>query len=261
MNNKGLRGEHRKPSYGNDRTRADWVVDLVFPRRCPVCDRPVRPFGAMICEECEEKLAPRKLTSRMTLCCRCGKPVADKRRELCPDCEKIRHSYERGCAVYRYRDVSGALYRLKYQGRREYADWMGDRMAARLLQEFDPEEIDALVPIPVSVQRERKRGYNQAAVLAERISQRTGIPVREGYLSRRTDTAVLRSMSAEQRRRNLKNAFIAPVDDVKSRIIMLIDDIYTTGATIDACAQQLQEKGASKVYYVTLAIGENPTPE
>ena len=237
------------------------MADLIFPRRCPACDRAVRPFGGIICRECEDQLLVRELSSEMALCCQCGKPLQDEHREFCEDCTKIHHRYQRGCAVYRYRDVSGALYRLKYQGRREYAEWMGERMAERLCQEFDPEEIDALVPVPVSARRERKRGYNQAAALAFYISRETGIPIREEYLARRTDTAVLRGMSGEERRRNLKNAFIAPVDDVKSKVIMLIDDIYTTGATIDACTEQLLEKGASAVCYVTLAIGESPAPE
>ncbi len=233
------------------------ALDAVFPRRCPVCDRAVRPFGRLICRECEEDLFPRMLSEQDALCCCCGRPLADPRAEFCRGCEGVTHACRRGGAAYRYRDVSGALYRLKYEGRAEYADWMGEQMADCLLRNFAGERIDALTPVPVSKERARRRGYNQASLLARRISAITGIPVHEEYLIRREDTAVLREMGALDRRSKIKNAFIAPIDDVKSKIIVLIDDIYTTGATVDACAAQLLQRGAGTVYYVAFAVGED----
>jgi ComF family protein len=233
------------------------AVNLLFPRRCPVCDEAVRPFGGLICRECEEKLLPKALSEKDALCCRCGKPLSDPRAEFCGDCEGVRSFYVRGCAAYRYRDVSGALYRLKYESRAEYAEWMGDQMAGRILEEFGRVGVDMLTPIPISKEREKKRGYNQAALLAERISRTTGIPVNQDCLVRKTDTAVLRSMGALDRRNKIKNAFIASGVDVKSKIIMLIDDIYTTGATVNTCAEKLMEKGAAAVYCAVLAIGED----
>ena len=132
-------------------------------------------------------------------------------------------------------------------------------MTVRLLEEFGDVHLNALVPVPVSAKRERKRGYNQAALLAQVIGRNTGIPVREDFLLRRTDTAAMKGMSAQQRRVNLKKAFTAPFDDVKSKTIMLVDDIYTTGTTVDACAAALKEAGAAAVYFITLAIGEERT--
>lgn len=185
--------------------------------------------------------------------------MKNPQRDRCTDCRREKHSYERGCACYRYRQISGAVFRLKYEGRAEYADWMGNEMTGRLLEEFGETHLDALVPVPVSANRERKRGYNQAALLAKVIGRNTGLSVREDFLLRRTDTAAMKGMSAAQRRVNLKKAFTAPSDDVKSKTIMLVDDIYTTGTTVDACAAALKEAGAAAVYFVTLAIGEERT--
>lgn len=231
--------------------------DLLFPRRCPICDRPVHPFGALICPECEERMTELS-PERDVLCCRCGKPLSDPTAEYCGDCAGGGHEYLRGCAVYRYREVSGAIYRFKYEGRAEYADFFGMRMAQRLGEEFDPAKIDAMIPVPLSEERCQSRGYNQAGLLARRIGQETGIPVREDILLRGRGTQVLRSMSADARRANLKNAFIVSADDVKSKVYVLVDDIYTTGATMDACAGALRLAGAAGVFFITLAIGEDP---
>ena len=235
------------------------MLDLLYPRRCPVCDRAAAPFGAIICDRCEQEMRRKRIRITDTLCCRCGKPMKDTKRDLCADCRREEHSYERGCACYLYRQISGAVFRLKYEGRAEYADWMGNEMTVRLLEEFGDVHLNALVPVPVSAKRERKRGYNQAALLAQVIGRNTGIPVREDFLLRRTDTAAMKGMSAQQRRVNLKKAFTAPFDDVKSKTIMLVDDIYTTGTTVDACAAALKEAGAAAVYFITLAIGEERT--
>ena len=239
------------------RHAAGIAADLVFPRRCPVCDEPVRPFGALICDSCGEKLAQKALSpKRDALCCRCGKPVYGN-RELCRDCEKRARLFTKGCAVYRYRDVSGMLYRLKYEGRAEYADFLGAKMAERLREEWNPAQVDVLAPVPVSRERLWKRGYNQAELLAKTIAEETGISLREDLLIRQNQTTALRNMSAQERRRNLKNAFIVSDIDVESKRIMLVDDIFTTGATIDACARQLLRAGAAEVMFLAAAIGED----
>lgn len=193
-------------------------------------------------------------------CCRCGKPV-EPEEEYCSDCRQKKHMYYRGAAVFRYRSVSGALYRFKYEGRREYGDYFGREMA-RALEDFLPQmgaahRPELFVPVPCSEERKRKRGYNQAAVLADQLARRTKIPVCERALARSKDTAAMRNMSASERQNNLKKAFHAYGNSVRLKSIMLIDDIYTTGATIDACAGALLEAGAKEVSFLTLAIGEN----
>ena len=231
-------------------------IDLFFPRRCPVCDRPVKPYGALICDECADVPCP----VGDSTCCKCGKPV-DPQQEYCTDCRSGKHFYRRGASAYRYRSISGSLYRFKYEGRREYADYYALEMA-RALERFLDEEgplhtPQALVPVPCSARKMRTRGYNQAAVLAEKLAEKADIPVLEKLLVRSKDTQALRSLSASERQNNLKKAFHAYGNSVRLKSIMLIDDIYTTGATIDACARTLLEAGAEEVNFLTLAIGEN----
>ena len=164
-------------------------------------------------------------------------------------------------AVYRYRSVSGSLYRFKYDGRREYADFYGEGMARamdRFLRETGAQHVpELLVPVPCSRQRMRKRGYNQAALLAHRLSEKTSFPVAEDLLVRSRDTRAMRGMTALERQINLKRTFHVYGNGVRLKSIMLIDDIYTTGATIDACAGALLEAGAEEVSFLALAIGED----
>ena len=144
---------------------------------------------------------------------------------------------------------------------RAYADDYGREMARaldRFIAETGGEHTPGiLVPVPCSAQRIRKRGYNQAAVLAEKLSEIAQIPVDGDVLKRSKDTKAMRTMSASERQNNLKKAFHAYGNSVRLKSIMLIDDIYTTGATVDACAQALLEAGAKEVSFLTFAIGEN----
>ena len=113
-----------------------------------------------------------------------------------------------------------------------------------------------LVPVPSSPDRVRRRGYDQSVLLARALSRETGIPVAEGALRRIRNTPLMRGMGVPERQKNTENAFHAQGNSVESKSIMLIDDIYTTGSTMDACARTLRRVGAGPVYFLTLAIGE-----
>ena len=258
------------------------MKELLFPRRCPVCDRPVlrtpaRP-DAMICPACEGQL----VRVRGAVCDKCGKLLgaednsaaegkavsggvqdlpgshAKAAARLCGDCARIRHSFSRGGAAFTWHSAHDAIFRLKYKGRREYADYFAAEMAKVLRERFRGEAFDLLVPVPLSAERMRSRGYNQALLLARGVGEAAGIPVGEDALRRVKATAPMKDLSPESRRRNMKNAFHAYGNDVKSKKILLVDDIYTTGATIDACAEAILAAGAVKVCFLTAAIGEQP---
>lgn len=235
---------------------AGTAVNLVYPRRCPVCDRPVAPAGALVCPACEPMLQ-RVLAP---VCRRCGKPLragASASPSLCRDCCRMPHAYDRGGAVFTYRSAAGGLFRFKYGGRREYSAYYGRAMARKLAEDYPAGTFDFLVPVPLSAKRLQKRGYNQALLLAREISGRTGIPVREDLLRREEDTRPMKNMGPLERQNNLKKAFHVYGNDVELSTILLIDDIYTTGATIDACAKALYRQGARRVCFLTLAIGED----
>ena len=227
------------------------AVSLIFPGKCPVCDRPVRPFGALSCPECENRIR----YVEGDVCCKCGKPVPDS-REYCRDCERRHHDFKRGFSLFEYNSVSDSIYRFKYRGRREYAVWYGKQMAAKLGGDLRRLRPDALIPIPIHSSKMRTRGYNQASVLARELGRRIGIPVYDGLLIREKKTSPLKDLTPEERNNILRGAFKITSNDVKLKTIVIIDDIYTTGATIDEAARVLKAAGAENVYFATLSIGK-----
>ena len=151
---------------------AGFAEDLLFPPRCPICDEPVPLSGERICAACAGRLRP----IRGNVCRKCGRPLAAA-GTLCMDCSVREHFYSAGCAAFRYRDISGSLYRMKFEGRAEYAEYYGHEIAKRIRECFTPEEIgalDALVPVPVSAQRLRQRGYTRRSSWRGQSLRRSG---------------------------------------------------------------------------------------
>ena len=114
---------------------------------------------------------------------------------------------------------------------------------------------DALIPVPLHKGKLRVRGYNQAEVLAKELSVLTGIPMFPDLIERVEKTAPMKDLSAAERQNNLKRAFKIRRNDVKLSTIIIIDDIYTTGSTIDAVSREFKKAGAQRIYFLTLAIG------
>ena len=228
----------------------EWILQLLFPKRCPVCDEIVHPYKAGICSACKRKL--KLLTPPW--CLQCGKKLYDE-EELCQDCRRKNHNFVRGRALYEYGSVAPSIYRLKYGKRQEYADFFGEEIAYFLgdfIREIDP---DALIPIPLHRKRRAKRGYNQSELLAKAVGRALGIPVYDKLLCRVKNTAPLKRQNPQERQNNLKKAFIIRQNDVKLDTIIIIDDIYTTGSTVDEAADILRQHGVKSVYVITLACG------
>ena len=237
----------------NPRLKAavDSAVTLLYPRRCPFCDEPVKPWNALVCAECRQKFS----YIEMPYCLKCGKHISDSGREYCGDCAAHPHIYDSGRALFSYRGVSASVARFKYRGRREYAAYYAACIVEELGGFIRSCRAEALIPVPLHKSRRRKRGYNQAQVLAEELAALTGIPVRADLIERVEKTAPMKDLSAVERQNNLKKAFKIRQNDVKLSTIVIIDDIYTTGSTIDAMAQAFTEVGISGIYFITLTIG------
>lgn len=237
---------------------ADDIRDMLFPVRCPVCDRPVRYQERKegICTECRKRL-PLIKNNR---CFKCGRMLEKPGEEFCRDCRERRtvHFYEKGLALCCYNDIMReSLYKMKYQGRREYAETYGRIMARHFGNVIKRAGVEGIIPVPLHPKRERERGYNQAALLARAFGRESGIPVYENYLVRARYTPPMKSLSIAERQNNLKKAFKIRQNDVKLKVIIVIDDIYTTGSTIDAVAKMLLKAGTLHVFFITLAIGED----
>ena len=147
--------------------------------------------------------------------------------------------------------IREAVHALKYQGIRAVAPTLGQLLARFItLREM---HVDLLVPVPLQPKRERKRGYNQSLLLAKETGTAGGIPVEPGALVRVKDTASHPALRAEERRANVEGAFRARRELVADRRLLVVDDVCTTGATLEACAIALKEAGATSVWGIALA--------
>lgn len=229
-----------------------WFADLIFPRRCPVCGDIVMPRGELICPDCVKKLS----FVKQPVCKKCGKEITSAEREYCLDCGKHKRTFEYGRALVNYDAVAKkSMAAIKYRNKREYLDFYAEAICLKYGRLMLRLEADALVPVPVHPSRRRARGFNQAELLARRIGERLEIPVCPDMLVRRKKTAPQKQLNPKERLHNLEEAFAAGnVPDGIKRVI-LVDDIYTTGSTIEACARALSGAGVEKIYFITICIG------
>ena len=188
-------------------------------------------------------------------CMKCGKPLFKEMEEYCEDCKKKRHKFVQGKSLYEYKSAAAIIYRLKYGKRQEYAEFLGRDMAEHFVWDMKNWKAEALVPVPIHKTRKRQRGYNQAELLANEISRCTGIPVEKDLLVRCKKTIPQKLLRDAERQNNLKKAFKMGRNDVKLSTIIIIDDIYTTGSTVNEMADVLEKMGIDKIYVLTLAIG------
>ena len=227
-------------------------LDLLYPRRCPVCSEIVMPKGNLICPDCMEKLA----FVRRPVCKCCGKEIISPEAEYCFDCTRHPHSFDSGMALINYNDTaSRSMARIKYNNRREYLEFYSEAMVRKMGKRSRFMDGDVLIPVPVHPSRRRERGFNQAEELARRLSGPLGIPVNTSILKRTRKTAPQKSLDSGGRLKNLEQAFTASVLPSGMKNIILVDDIYTTGSTIEACTRALRKAGAEHIYFVTIFIG------
>lgn len=233
---------------------ADGLTDILYPRRCPICGEIPGQRGSLICPGCAQQVRPLE----EPLCKKCGKPLADEAEEFCPDCRRGNHIYTRGYAALPYTgQIRQSVYQIKYHNKREYLDYYGPLMAQALEARIRPWQADFLVPVPLHRSRRRKRGFNQAEILARHVGKQLGISVRTDLVRRTRATRPQKELGYRERQNNLKGAFKIGSDDVKLKKIILVDDIYTTGSTVDAIAGELLAHGAGEVYFISLCIGRD----
>ena len=201
----------------------------------------------------------------------CGKPLKDETEEYCPDCGKRlagkrkhadggklqRSALDQGRSLWLHREpVSGALYRFKYRNRRRWGRIFAQELTDRFAGTIRRWKIDAVTPVPLHPSRRRKRGFNQAEILAEELGKLCGIPVETDVLFRIRKTAPQKVLGREGRMKNLRGAFGVSAGWKPCGNVLLIDDIYTTGATLERAAAVLKKAGVQKVFFLTISIGQ-----
>ena len=215
------------------------LLDIVYPRRCPSC----RQRGAWVCAEC---LAGTDLFQE-PMCGGCGVPLALFACR-CADMASGLAQVRSGGPFSGW--LREAILSFKYHDEWARAEHLGHELA-RVVATMS--SVDALVPVPLHRSRLRSRGYNQSALLAQVAGDLHGLPVLEA-ISRTRPTAQQTTLSATDRATNVAGAFaLAPGFDPAGRSLLVIDDVVTTGSTLNACAELLAEHGAAVVRAATLA--------
>lgn len=187
----------------------------------------------------------------------CGRPVRYMEQEYCHDCMQTRHFYDQGYSLWLHRKpVNQSLYHFKYHNQRTYSIYYVEELQKEYGRQIRNWQVGLIVPIPLHKKRMRKRGYNQAELIAELLGKAMDIPLDKTGLKRRKDTIPQKMLGRREREQNMKEAFSLTDTFEPARSVLLIDDIYTTGSTLSAAAMTLKRGGVQKVYFLTISIGQ-----
>lgn len=242
------------------RKAADIILQLLFPRRCPVCDCVLQvklkdvgkpPF---ICDKCKEQIQ----IPKEPRCLLCSKPVTDESSQYCDDCQRMKRFFDGGRALMVHDDVARKIiYDLKYKGAAPHAEFMGCEMAYTYRDFILATGAKAVIPVPLHRKRLKSRGYNQAELIARALvkfmGDESGFFVNTTLLIRNNYTMPLKTLDGNRRANSVRQAFkIGSKERYES--VILIDDIYTTGATINECAKTLKKAGVKRIFFLTASI-------
>ena len=226
------------------------ILDLIYPITCPFCNK-ISKEG--ICSSCKEAVK----TIEEPRCFSCGKPVKTMEAEYCYDCRKTNFAFDQGKSLYLHQEkVVDALYGLKFFNQRINGRLLGEELAFHFSREIERWGIQEIVPIPMHPSKQRRRGFNQSEVIAKGLGKALNIPVNNQLVYRIRKTKALKDLEREQRVRNLDGAFGIPKSRKVPKVVLLVDDIYTTGVTMNKVAKVLKKAGSEKVYFLTISIGQ-----
>lgn len=241
------------------------LVSVIFPADCRICgELLVDSRRVPICSRCLASLV--RLPSAICETCGCplsGLQLKEGQPRLCPACQNKTYGFDcaRSFAIYQGPLVRTILL-LKFEQIEPLGAWFAERLAEVVESERDRFAADIVVPVPLHRQRERERGYNQASLISRPLAKRLGLPHKALLLMRTKARPDKRILTFEERWESVRGAFATrPGSQVDNLRVLLIDDVLTTGATLDACARALREAGAKSVVGLTVARAiRNPLP-
>jgi ComF family protein len=238
--------------------RWDGLVDWLYPPRCRACAGRIHgPDSQYFCAACYEHI---QLVAH-PLCSVCGRPFPDAAGDdhACGVCiERVpAFAAARAWACYPHEDehpLRRVVQKFKYGRKVSLGKPLGALLARGCAEFLAKIEVDAIVPVPLFPKRLRWRGFNQSALLARQVAKLYDVPVELFVLRRRRETAAQTQLAEDERRRNVRGAFALDAErSVQGLNILLVDDVYTSGATVNECARTLKRGGAKEVYVLTLA--------
>jgi competence protein ComFC len=234
----------------------DDILDFVYPQSCPICQRPLAREEREICRECWESLA--RLPAPFCPYCKCFlEDSMTLRNHSCPclsppENKKIMAVRSLGTFDDYYQKL---IHRFKYQKKVPLGKHLAQGLGEVLSRENEFADCDLIIPVPLHPARRRERGFNQSEILAEGIYQVSGIPIGKNILTRRKNTKDQTYLNAQQRAENVKDAFaVSQLESIDGKSVILVDDVITTGATLNECAEVLLQAGAKTVFASTLAV-------
>ncbi|MCI8748015.1 MAG: ComF family protein [Lachnospiraceae bacterium] len=241
--------------YGKETLKL--LSGFIYPGRCAVCGK-VLPAGEdnSTCQGCTSKTE----LVKSPFCMKCGKPLGSD-GEFCMDCMKKETSFICGRAVFVYNKyMKKSIESFKYYGRAEYAKFYAAEMFKIYGGWIEGISPDALIPVPVHINRMLDRGYNQAGIIADILGELTGIQVIHNLVVRRKDTVPQKELSERERKDNLHKAFevVKQTRELYQNVkcVIIIDDIYTTGSTIEECSYALKCEHIESIYFLCTCIGK-----
>ena len=222
------------------------LAAALFPPRCALCSTEL-PTMKIICSECAASM-PAFEGSR---CQHCGEPVDDASIDLCIRCGTQLLSVDRVFSLGPYHGNWGRLVRsFKFEREMAVGRWLGERMAAALISLEPMADFNVITFVPMTRKGRRERGFNQAEILARMIAKRLNLPLVR-MLAKTRETPLQSGLPAAQRKTNLRDVFrLLPC---KQEHVLLVDDIYTTGSTVEECARTLKRGGVQSVVAMTVA--------
>lgn len=219
-----------------------YIIDFVYPNRCPVCGSFIE-WDKLICCDCEKTLP----VHNEPLCEKCGKDKCLDHTQLCFDGVFTLMRYENS--------VKEAIYRFKHDRELNFAEYSAEKLCEILTEKALDSKIDCVTAVPMHKSKRIERGYNQAEKLAHFIAGNLKKPENYKLICRTADTAEQHTLSADERKAYAGRIFY-PSDkltDIKGKNLLLCDDVYTTGSTMNTCSKILKEAGAEKVYCIAIA--------
>lgn len=232
------------------------MISWLYPERCPVCLKIVMPKGAMLHPACRGKL---KLIKE-PVCMKCGVPLSSWEEEYCMVCAcKTDRGWDKGRSVFPYHSsIERAMWLTKRDGRKEFVRFFAKQIKesqSLFIEQMRPE---CIVPVPLHPSKLRRRGFNQAELLAKALGEEIHLPVR-CLLKKHKKTKDQKSLNKNQRSKNVTGAFIVDECEMGGDVpcsVLLLDDISTTGSTLTACAKALKVKGVKIVSFLSVCVAE-----
>lgn len=228
------------------------LINTISPPKCLACDKMLGYSStAMFCYECSK-------TYRLNtepFCAVCGKPVGENADYICAECKSHRVYYERNVSRYLYKGcVKDAVQNMKFKRRRWIAFEFGRALCKTVEQSYADIDFDMVIPVPMTWFLELRRGFNQSYEIARIVASKNGVLCADNVLKKRMGAKTQSGLSKKDRLQNVKDKFkVVNGDKLVDKVVLLVDDVYTTGATMNECARVLKKAGAHAVYGLTVA--------